>query len=631
MRPGRDVMGAMEPCVPSILANQPVEPERAPVAPRARRLPNGEVLPLEQIAMQFVRHGERGVIHLGGGPGSGKTTALRHLAAVLPRDTRVLLFDGEPSAHLRAPVGEHLAVVASDKPPRDDRLAHVVLAGWCEDDLIEYLLATHAPQCKAIMARVRADQEAASRLGGSPMLWRIALDEFAADEALRFVASAVRKRVFDLLESNRCATAALIWCLKRARRQQPIFELPDAVMPILAQPAVQALLGAEHLADLLSLGRVADELNDLPHGLVRETALLVRARPAARARLAEGVSGGGGGGGAPGAASILAAADPTWRPGVPGINLADALLERVSWRGVDLSSANLVQADFTCADLTRADLSATAARGAQFRAAKLRRARMRGINAPAARFVGANLQGASLVKADLSGATLTNANLTGASLRGANLTKANLSDARCIGTRFDKASLVGTSLKGADLAYAMFTAARLDRVWFDASKPLEHTRFRNARVTRCDLGHVRGTGLDFGEADLSYSDLTRSALREANFVRARLRKAKLAHVDWEGADLRRADLRGATFHLGSCRSGLVGSTVPCEGSRTGFYTDELDEQEFKSPEEIRKANLCGADLRGAKIKGVDFYLVDLRGARYTRRQARYLQKCGAIL
>src|SRR5207248_8111356 len=117
----------------------------------------------------------------------------------------------------------------------------------------------------------------------------------------------------------------------------------------------------------------------------------------------------------------------------------------------------------------------------------------------------------------------------------------------------------------------------------------------------------------------------------ARFRRADLRKTGLAGVEWEGADLRRADLRGCSFHLGSTRSGLVGSTVPCEGSRTGFYTDDYADQDFKSPEEIRKANLCGADLRGANIEGVDFYLVDLRGAKFTESQREHLERCGAIL
>ena len=102
---------------------------------------------------------------------------------------------------------------------------------------------------------------------------------------------------------------------------------------------------------------------------------------------------------------------------------------------------------------------------------------------------------------------------------------------------------------------------------------------------------------------------------------ARLCNAGLGDVDWPGVCLRGSDLRQATFHMGSSRSGLVDSTIASEGSRTGFYTDDYSEQDFKSPEEIRKANLCRADLRGALIDGVDFYLVDLRGRSLRRRTA----------
>jgi uncharacterized protein YjbI with pentapeptide repeats len=117
----------------------------------------------------------------------------------------------------------------------------------------------------------------------------------------------------------------------------------------------------------------------------------------------------------------------------------------------------------------------------------------------------------------------------------------------------------------------------------------------------------------------------------ANLRGASLRGAGLAEVDWEGADLRGADLREAAFHLGSSRSGLVGSPIACEGSRTGFYVDEYNEQDYRSPEEIRKANLVGTDLRGAHLEGVDFYLVDLRGARIDPCHVPHLRRCGAIL
>jgi uncharacterized protein YjbI with pentapeptide repeats len=118
---------------------------------------------------------------------------------------------------------------------------------------------------------------------------------------------------------------------------------------------------------------------------------------------------------------------------------------------------------------------------------------------------------------------------------------------------------------------------------------------------------------------------------QAQFRGADLSGTGLAEIEWERADLRDADLRKCTFHMGSSRSGLVDSPLACEGSRTGFYTDEFHEQDFMSPEEIRKANLCGANLRGAKVDGVDFYLVDLRGAKYTIDQERHFQECGAIL
>ncbi|HEX3870857.1 MAG TPA: pentapeptide repeat-containing protein, partial [Pirellulales bacterium] len=147
----------------------------------------------------------------------------------------------------------------------------------------------------------------------------------------------------------------------------------------------------------------------------------------------------------------------------------------------------------------------------------------------------------------------------------------------------------------------------------------------------CDLEYMRLPAANFERAQLKGAHLTGSQMPGACFHKANLRNTGLAEIDWDRADLRGADLTHCTFHLGSSRSGLVGSPIASEGSRTGFYTDEYLEQGFKSPEEIRKANLCGADLRGAEIDGVDFYLVDLRNARYTPEQEDHLRRCGAIL
>ena len=123
-------------------------------------------------------------------------------------------------------------------------------------------------------------------------------------------------------------------------------------------------------------------------------------------------------------------------------------------------------------------------------------------------------------------------------------------------------------------------------------------------------------GANFKEANLINAWLTGSQMTAADFRRAQLRNAGLADIDWEEADFRGADLRGCSFQLGSSRSGLVGSPYPCHGSCTGFYTNDCDTQWYKAPEDIRKANLCGADLRAA---------------RYDPDQAAHFRNCDAIL
>ncbi len=52
-----------------------------------------------------------------------------------------------------------------------------------------------------------------------------------------------------------------------------------------------------------------------------------------------------------------------------------------------------------------------------------------------------------------------------------------------------------------------------------------------------------------------------------------------------------------------------------------IYPDDEIAQDHLPPEAIREANLCG----------VDFYLVDLRHAKYDADQAEYLRQSGAIL
>ena len=72
-------------------------------------------------------------------------------------------------------------------------------------------------------------------------------------------------------------------------------------------------------------------------------------------------------------------------------------------------------------------------------------------------------------------------------------------------------------------------------------------------------------GANFEQAVLHSAHLTGSQIPSGRFRGANLCNAGLAEIEWERADLRNVDFREATFHLGSSRSGLVGSPLRQQG------------------------------------------------------------------
>jgi uncharacterized protein YjbI with pentapeptide repeats len=626
-----------------------IAPQHAAVRPRIDSAASGEALLLEDEVRRLLDRGTRGVVALLGPAGSGKTVALRHLAAVLPPDAPVTLLDGREYLDW-PPDASRLVVHAAAAPPKvspdlsvvapDPRVRLIVfrLAPWGPDDLIEYLLSAHRPRCAAVMRRVGPRDRAL--LGGLPELWREVLDRLAADEALPDARAALHRYLSEHLSDTDLLGRARSACLNAqvaagAGLADALIALArpgfaPALVRALSHPAVQLLLAAERIAaDLRGEGDCDVLARRLPRELVRAAGTLVEDDGRSMARLHALLDG-------PAwshamAASILHATGTGWAPdGRPLTALAGAYLDGARWPEVRLATADLTEADLGAADLFGADLRGATACKAVLTRARLREALLERLLATEADLSHADLSGVAAPAARFDRANLEGARLEGAVLPAASFAEANLSEATFHGADLRAASLTGARLEGADFTDANLTEANLAGLCLREAR-WEGARFADARMARCDLEYLALPAADFQRAQLTGALLTGTTMPGANFEHACLCEAGLADVEWEGASLRGADLRGASFHMGSCRSGLVGSPIPCEGSRTGFYTDEYDEQTYKAPEEIRKANLCGADLRGALLDGVDFYLVDLRGARYDPDQEEHLRRSGAIL
>ena len=627
----------------------PITPSRAAVRPRVVRV--GEHLETSELLEDRIsaRLLQRTTVSVAivGGPGQGVRTALQHLAHVFAGEARVELTEsGSCTVHAQAPLPntDGSACVAADNSAEVELLQ---LAPWGEDECIEYLLHAHREQCTSVMRRLRDAGDLAS-LGGVAELVSAVLDTLAADESAVSAAAALDRRVNELLARapDRAALEAL--CLQSAlepehvaavaerRSASPRFE---GEFKLLRHRIARASLAARALLAALERGELPEgALEHLGADVVRCVAPLVRVAPSAiRTLLQRFESAKPKEAGA--VASLLHAADAIafakWIASRIGkrdkpYELYAARLTGAPWTGFQLANAALPNCDFSRAALVRCNLSGAQLHGARFHHTDLSGANLADVQAPHAQFVRAalvwsnaaraNFKHADLRHADLSGAQLEaarlqHANLRFAILRGASLSKTVLRRAELEETDFTAANLSGADLRGCDFRTSVLREACLD-----------YARVNGATLVELDLSGVSATRADFSEAAL-YG----ASMRHAKLADASLRSAGLANLDAEGADLTGADFTGATFRLGTTRSGLVFHAPPMEGTRSGFYSDEFFDSPHRAPEEVRTANLRGAKLLGANVEATDFYLVDLRGALYDERQAQHFRRCGAIL
>jgi uncharacterized protein YjbI with pentapeptide repeats len=601
-------------------------PRRAEVVPRAHRRGCEASLPIDRLLLPVIRSGVKGIVRIAAPAGGGKSTAIRHLRAVLPAGADVKLFDAHQLADAQRAACGGLAVFASSDPVMDEKFVDVFyLSPWTLDDCMEYLHAKNPQLCGSVLNRLCGEVSLAT-LAGLPQFLCLVMDRMCEDVILGGAREILRQHIRRILPTGPALDRLIV--------DGPSFAplTPDQ-WRWWQHRCVRNICHASWIVDKLVDGTIPNQLHlmDDSIDLVPEIAAALVDQRAAVEYLQRVVYEDRRSAALPMIASVLLAYDPGWKPDDGrGMILTKAQLRGAQWAGVDLTGALLMGANFSRADLSGADLKLANGDLADFSGANLRGARLKKGRFLAASFLSADLSGISGANADFTEVSFDHAKLAKADLREAKFLKTNFTYVSADHANFKGASFSGVNLEGARFTSATFSSARFALTDFTESI-LDAACFKNARLVSCNFEWLEMNGVIFSEAMLNGSLLTGTRIIGGDFQHTNLCGTGLAEIIWENADLRGADLTNASFHMGSTRSGLVGSTIAGEGSRTGFYTDDFNDQSFKPVEEIRKACLRGANFLGAKVEGTDFYLVDLRQAIYSPKQAQHFAKTGAIL
>jgi uncharacterized protein YjbI with pentapeptide repeats len=173
---------------------------------------------------------------------------------------------------------------------------------------------------------------------------------------------------------------------------------------------------------------------------------------------------------------------------------------------VDLTGADLREANLSGADLSGADLSNANLSGADLSNANLPASNLSNANLPNSNLSHSNLSDANLDSADLAYADLRDSDLSDANLRGGDLSDANLSDANLRGATLQQANLVKSDLSEANLG-------RADLAYADLS---------GADLSNCYLGGVDLNGTNLSQDQRSECSTTSAEPQDATiYIEAR--------------------------------------------------------------------------------------------------------------
>jgi uncharacterized protein YjbI with pentapeptide repeats len=300
--------------------------------------------------------------------------------------------------------------------------------------------------------------------------------------------------------------------------------------------------------------------------------------------------------------------------------LIDADLSSLNLSGTTLSRATLHGARLDLANLSGASLICPAMEKTSFREAKLSGAYLHALAAQVCDFTkadlssvldatGSLLHGCRLVEAVLDGSSLAGATFYQCDLRGSSWSNATLQ-----GATFNECLLDHARFNTANLDQVTMTKCRLDGARFDAAtghgltiqRPTAagHVQLDGAELSSLRLLNVRGAGWSARGAHLRDVDVVDCHLANAVFS-----KASMAGGRFLRSDLAEADFRG---------SSLVGATI----SESSLVGARLDAARAENATIVESA-LAGASLEGLRARGLVVRDTDLSDARL---QSAYLYR-----
>ncbi len=496
------------------------------------------------------------------------------------------------------------------------------LAPLDRDDVIRYLLDIRPDCCASVISRLRTDHF--SEIGGDLRIWIPLLNE--------------------MIECEFASVDELLWATLQREFERCGSTTMDAKLRILDQLKVKSAKETTTLWSLLSISTIQTRLiaevvieqlrrfskTPLKSTLARDVILEVAKNVADDAAIRKFLKKCCTDDTNAMACSILHHFRNGWQPmHFYRTMLLQAQFDQANWLEVEFKQSRLSNCNFQDSNLDRSKFYKSDLGRCDFSESSFRGSNMDKTQFTACSFTGSDLSSSHWINGSSFNCNFSSANLTStdwrqfktqeASFQDTDLTEAKLTESGFRNCHFEQTKLIRTQANK-----CVFIDCRLGNAILDESI------FADCQMNGTDFEDAQIANMRVLNSYLSGSLWTGSKLSNCTLSFCTFYQARLAEIHWSNCDLRGADLRGAIFHFGSTRCGLVGSPYPSHGTRTGFYTDVLEEQYFKEKEQIRRAALLDCDLTGANIDDVDFYLVDLSGCKMDANQRRQAIATGAL-